>query len=229
MAIFAGFLLSVCLVIPNVAPTLNFMRFYRYSMILLAPLFILGGAYFLGRLKRIRRISSVESKFSLGDTRLLVLTIVLVVFFLFRSGFVNNITGDTPYSYSLDFDRMKASIFFTTGNSLYFVYVPEQDFFGARWLVLQIRNNSLIYVDYGMGITTLNYARAHAANRQNIEYIMNGTQSKPESYIYLRSFNVLGGLVAFYSGYSNLSDLYPSPSQNCRIYSNGASDIYFVP
>jgi uncharacterized membrane protein len=232
MAIFAAFLLLVCIAIPNVAPTLNFLRFYRYAMIFLAPLFILGGAYFLGLFKRIRHISSVKSKFGLRDIRLLMLTILLVVFFLYRSGFVSTVTGDRPYSYSLDFNRMKTSTFFTTGSSLYDVYVPEQDLFGARWLAPRIGNNSLVYADYGMGVTTLiDYA---ALNPQKIDYIINGTQTKPGSYMYLRSFNVLGGMVVEVDsvgsvGSFDLSNLSSSLSQNDRLYSNGASNIYFAP
>lgn len=227
MAVFAAFLLLVCIAVPNVAPTLNFMRFYRYSMIFLAPLFTLGGVYFLGFLRRMSNRPLARPRFVFRNFRLLMMTIVLVVFFLYRSGFVNTVTGDLPYSYSLDFDRMKQSTFFNVGNSLYFVYVPEQDLFGARWLALQIGNSSLVYADYGMGITIL--SSYTTLNHQNIGFIMNGTLSKPESYIYLRSFNVLGGLIPHPQDYLNLSDLSPSLSKNCRIYSNGASDVYFVP
>jgi uncharacterized membrane protein len=122
---------------------------------------------------------------------------------------------------------MKTSALFGAEGSLYSVYVPEQDLFSARWLALQIGNNSLVYADYGMGVTTLiDYT---SLNSQNIDYILNETQSEPGSYVYLRSLNTLGGIVAFRQGYFNLSDLFPSPLQNCRIYSNGASDVYFVP
>jgi uncharacterized membrane protein len=227
MAIFAGFLLAVCLVVPNVAPTLNYMRFYRYSMSFLAPLFILGGLYFLGLFRKILSHNPIRNGFVFRDFRLRVLTIILVVFFLFRSGFVNTVTNDYPYSYSLDFDRMKESTFFVAGGSLYNVYVPEQDLYCAKWLALQISNSSLVYADYGMGVTTLTaFTRL---NRQNIDYITNGTQQKPKSYIFLRSFNALGGLVAIEQGYFNLSALSPSPTQNCEIYSNGASEVYFAP
>jgi uncharacterized membrane protein len=227
MAIFAAFLLLACMAVPNVAPTLNFTRFYRYAMVFLAPLFILGGVYFLGLFRKISMPFPARPKFVFKDFRLVMLTIVLVVFFLFRSGFINNVTGDRPYSYSLDFDRMKTSALFGAEGSLYSVYVPEQDLFSARWLALQIGNNSLVYADYGMGVTTLiDYT---SLNSQNIDYILNETQSEPGSYVYLRSLNTLGGIVAFRQGYFNLSDLFPSPLQNCRIYSNGASDVYFVP
>jgi uncharacterized membrane protein len=227
MAIFATLLLLMCIAVPNVAPTLNFMRFYRYSMIFLAPLFVLGGVYFLGLFRKILNRFPTRHRFVSRDLSLHVVTIVLVVFFLFRSGFVNTVTRGVPYSYSLDFDRMKTSAFFTTGGSIYSVYVPEQDLSSATWLALQIGNRSLVYAEYGMGIVTLiDYT---TLDSENIEYIVNGTQSEPKSYTYLRSFNVLGGIVAYELVYLNLTDLSPSLSQNCEIYSNGLSNVYFAP
>ena len=226
MAIFAAFLLLMCIALPNVAPTLNFMRFYRYAMLFLAPLFILGGMYFLGLFRKILNRSSARPGFAFRDFRLSMLIGLLVVFFLYRSGFVNTVTRGIPYSYSLDFDRMKTSVFFTAGGSLYSVYFPEQDLAGAKWLALQIVNRSLIYADYGMGVTALTYSDLRG---QNASYITNRTQLEPGSYVYLRSFNVLGGLYTSELGYFNLSDLSPSLSQDDKIYSNGLSDSYFVP
>jgi len=227
MAICAAFLLLLCVAVPNLAPTLNFTRFYRYSMIFLAPLFILGGVYFLGLLGKILKPSPSRTRFIIRDFRLLVLTIVLVVFFLYRSGFANTLAGDRPYSYSLDFDRMKTSNIFEIRTVTYNVHVPEPDLFAAKWLAKQIGSNSSVFADYGMGITTLSLYTP--LNRQNMLYIANGTLSTPESYAYLRNLNVLEGIVAVEPGYLNLSDLSPSLSQNCKIYSNGASDAYFAP
>jgi uncharacterized membrane protein len=122
---------------------------------------------------------------------------------------------------------MKTSTFFVEGSTLYDVYVTEQDLFGARWLAPRMGNDSLVYADYGMGVTTLVYYTA--MNAQSIDLIVNVTQTKPGSYVYLRSFNVLKGLVADSVGYFNFSDLSSSLSQNEIIYSNGASEICFAP
>lgn len=228
MAICAAFLLLVCLAVPNVAPAFNFTRFYRATMIFLAPLFILGGMYFLGLFKKIW--NPFRSKFSkpiFRNLRLFLLVIILVAFFLFRSGFVNSVTGDRPSSFSLDFNRMKTSTILELRTGIYGIYVPEQDLFSARWLAPRVGTNSLVYAEYGMGVSTLmDYT---TLNRQNIDNIVNETQAKPESYVYLRSLNVLVGMVADSVGYFNLSGLSSSLSQNDKIYSNGASDIYFAP
>ena len=78
-----------------------------------------------------------------------------------------------------------------------------------------------------MGVTTL--IEYTDPKLENIEYIVNETKSNAGSYIYLRWFNVVGGIIATESGNLNLTDLNSSPAQNCRIYSNGASDVYFTP
>jgi uncharacterized membrane protein len=227
IAICAAFILLVCLAVPNVAPLLNFSRFYRYTMIFLAPFFILGGVYFLGLFRKILNRSLARPRFVVRNFRLFMLTILLVAFFLFRSGSVNTIARALPTSYSLDFDRLKNPVFLGIIGSSYEVYIPEQDFSSATWLVSQIGNNSLVYADYGMGAATLMYT---GLNPQNIDYIMNATQPKPESYLYLRTYNALIGIIdSPVPSYLNLSDLSPPPSQNCRIYSNGASCVYFVP
>jgi uncharacterized membrane protein len=156
-----------------------------------------------------------------------MLTIFLVVFLLFRSGSVNTVTGSLPSSYALDFDRLKDPVFLRVIGSTYSVYVPEQDLSSAAWLASRIVGNPLVYADSDMSVMTLiDYT---TLNRQSIDYIANETQSTPGSYIYLRAFNTLTGIIASPKGYFNLSDLHPSPSQDCHIYSNGDSDIYFVP
>jgi uncharacterized membrane protein len=227
LAMCAAFLLLVCVAVPNVAPTLNFGRFYRYSMVFLAPLFILGGVYFLGLFRKILPPSFTRTRFVIRDFRLLMLATILVAFFLFRSGFVNTVTGDRSYSYSLDFDRMRTSNILEVRMGVYSIFVPEQDLFGARWLALQIGNNSVVYAENYLGIATLiDYT---TLDRQNIRDLLNETQYKPESFIYLRSFNVLGGLIAFAPNYFNLSDLSPPLSLNSIIYSNGATEVNIVP
>jgi uncharacterized membrane protein len=120
-----------------------------------------------------------------------------------------------------------------TSWDIYDIHVSEEDVSGARWMALQIRHSYLVYAEYGRGIFTfIDYATLDSQNiylRARIDYITNETQSKPESYIYLRSLNVLYGRVALPVGHFNLSDSSHSLSQNCKIYSNGASDVYFVP
>jgi uncharacterized membrane protein len=233
MAICAAFILLVCIAVPNVAPLLNFSRFYRYTMIFLAPLFILGGVYFLGLFRKILKHSPARPRFVFRDFRLFLLTFILVVFFLFRSSSVNTVAGGLPSSYPLDFDRWitessgaHALAFWRVIGSVYDVYIPEQDLSSATWLASRIGGNYSVYADNGMVTTLIDYT---TLNPQSIYYIMNETQSKPGSYIYLRTLNAQVGIIASPEGFFNLSDLYPSPSQNCRIYSDGGSDVYFVP
>jgi uncharacterized membrane protein len=183
--------------------------------------------YFLGLFKKAVGHYRVRPRFVFRDFRLCLLTTILVVFFLFRSGFVNAVTGDRPYSWSLDFDRMKTSDNFEVRMNLYGVHAPERDLYSARWLALQNRSSSHVYTDSGMGaITLMEYT---TLKPESIGYLLAGAAPEPGSYIYFRSSSILEDKIAYSQGYLNLSDLSPSPSENCKIYSNGASDVYFVP
>jgi uncharacterized membrane protein len=108
---------------------------------------------------------------------------------------------------------------------LYDVYFPEEDIIGAKWLEGHVKNNSVVYVDYGMSISIIkDYT---ALNEKNL-YIINEMSYKPESYIYLRSLNVLEGkLTSSIGGHFNLSNVFPSQVGDSIIYSNGKSEVYF--
>jgi uncharacterized membrane protein len=240
MSIFAALLLIVLLVVPNLAPTLNFTRFYRFTMVFLAPMFVLGGIYFLGLTKKLVSLTNkivsffrIRHRFSLKGRRLIILVSFLMIFILFRSSFVNTIANGRPDSFSLQFNKMKTMSVAQTNyeSSLYDVYFTESDLSGERWLGSNINNVSLVYVDFGMGAQTLT-GYGHL-NYSQINYISNYlTQGKPGFYFYLRSLNVLEGVVTDPDagvGYFNLVDISPSLSQDDQVYSNGANNVYYVP
>jgi uncharacterized membrane protein len=206
MTISATYILIICLVVPNVAPALNFSRFYRVTMIFLSPLFVVGGIYVLDLLKRIQIPSRLRfGKVTFKGFELLTLVIVLTAFFLFRIGFANYVSGGYPISYSLNFDDMSARALD--------VSIPELDVSSARWLVARTENNSLVYADGNVLRPLIDYTNI---NRDNIVALSNTTQPRANSYIYLSSMNVDEGL-------------YPIPIQSDKIYSNGQSETYFSP
>jgi uncharacterized membrane protein len=182
--------------------------------------------------KKLTSFFRIRHRISLKDRRLVVLVSILIVFFLFRSSFINTITNGRPDSYSLGFNKMKTMTIAQTNyeSSLYDVYFTESDLSGERWLGSNINAESLVYADFGLGPQTL--AGYGHLNPGNIGYISNSTQGKAGSYIYLRSLNVLMGVVSdpvAEIGYFNLTTISPILSQKDHIYSNGANDVYFVP
>ncbi len=229
MVIIAALVLFICLVVPNLAPQLNFSRFYRFTMVFLAPLFTLGGIFFLGLFKRLQSISRIRSKIFFKNMRVIALVFLLCIFFFFRSGCASTISNDRPFSYSLDFNKMKTTtlsqVHYT--SSLYEVYFSESDLSGAKWLFSNINTTSLVYADsYARALPIIDDA---ITNGKTIEYISNNTQAISGSYVYLSSLNVLEGAAhdSVNGGYFNLTDL--SFSKNNQIYSNGANAVYLVP
>jgi uncharacterized membrane protein len=229
MAILSGFLLVLCLVVPDFAPSLNFSRFYAIALLFVAPLFVLGGMYFLGLIGKFFSSSFMRSfKFFRRDLELRIVTLVLVVFFLFQVGFFNHVANGPTYSYSLDFNRIKTSTDPNIRAKILDAFVPEQDFFSARWLGTNIDNKSLVYADYRIGEPILaDYA---SLENQRISYLFNTTELDPRPYyIYLRYLNVREGIIDTATGAFNLSDISTLLARSDTIYSNGESEIHYTP
>jgi uncharacterized membrane protein len=222
LAIIGLLILTMVLVVPNVAPSINFTRFYRAAMIFLAPLFVVGGLYLLDFFKKIRVPSRImSSKVTYRSFEFLILAVILATFFLFRVGFANYISGGYPISYSLSFSDMKMSRMDTI--------IQELDVYSAKWLEAKGENNKLIYVG-GEIRPIICYTNF---NRDSLYFLTNTTKAESDSYIYLSTANIISGLAGSSSEdvtfLFNASDLSPVLAQSDKIYSNGQSEDYYVP
>jgi uncharacterized membrane protein len=230
MAMCAAGLLIICLVVPNIAPALNFTRFYRVTMIFLSPLFAVGGLYLLHLLR-----NKVPSRvrftiFTQRGSGLLLLAVVLSTFFLFSAGFVDYISGGYPTSYPLNFGDVNKLTNLQEKITIFGFYIPEYDISSARWLASRIGNNSSIYADDIGMITLFDYT---SLSQSNTYPLLNTTKPAAGSYIHLRELNVIDRVVSFdwsssYPQY-NISDLFSLIGQSDMIYSNDRSQTYFVP
>jgi uncharacterized membrane protein len=235
ISILSMVLLVLGLVVPNFAPTLNFQRFYQYTLLFLAPFFVLGG---LAIIEFIRNLSShLLSSFRMpifGKLRpaiprnlsLKLLTLLLIVSFLFQVGFVSHVTGSAPISNSLDLDRKKTSNNLGILPGLYEVYLPEQDVFSARWYLRSADPESWVYSDV---ISRNNVLTSYALkNRDRTRILSNITAVEHGAFIYLRYLNIRYNVVATYEGPLNTSEI--SLLGECdTVYSNGASEILRAP
>jgi uncharacterized membrane protein len=227
MAISATTILIICLVVPNVAPALNFDRFYRATLVFLSPLYVVGGIYVFDLFKRIRIPSRIKfSKLTFNGFEMLMLSIILTSFFLFRVGFVNYVSGGYPISYSLNY----RSADLQEKIAILSISIPECDISSARWLVAKIENNPLVYADEVGTATLFDYT---SLSKDNTYPLLNTTQPETGSYVYLRGFNLIGSVVSFdltasYPQY-NISDISAIFIQSDKIYSNGQSEAYYMP
>jgi len=233
ISVLSMLLLVMGLAVPNLAPTLRFERFYQYTLLFLAPFFYFGG---LAIIEFIKYLSSHISSFGmpiLGRLRpaiprnlsLQLLALLLITSFLFQVGLVSHVTGSAPVSHSLDLDREKASNNLVVLESLYEVYIPEQDVFSAKWYLRSADRESWVYADV---ISLANVLTAYGLeNRDKIHAISNTAVLQRGAYVYLRYFNIRHNTMFSY-GMFNTSNVHVL-NQTDTIYSNGASEIRWTP
>jgi uncharacterized membrane protein len=157
-----------------------------------------------------------------------LLCAVLIGYFLSQSGFINCVTGASPLSFSLDYNRIRTSTDPNSANSLSFhtAYIAEQDVFGATWLSKNKGESSMIYADY------LSYCSALTSYglipRQQISSLTNTTILEQGGLIYLGQLNVVNGIMITVTAQFNTSDIYPLLNGTNLIYSNADSEVWFV-
>ena len=138
------FIIVLALIVPYVSSSLNTTRLFQISIILLAPLCIIGGIIVIDYIKRILRVKKVSSY--------KLLSILLVIYFLFNIGFIYQITNDSPISISLsqnnnlNINNKNASMMqgFYIDNG----YLNVQDISTIQWLLFVKDNTSNFYSDY---------------------------------------------------------------------------------
>jgi uncharacterized membrane protein len=231
LLILSSVVLFLSLAVPNVAPALDFSRFYQLSLLSLAPCFVLGGQAFVDSFANLLRRATRRG--FLGNTHkigTILVCAVLVGYFLSQSGFINCVTKAAPLSYSLDFSRIMASRDLSFKVSIYSAYIPEQNFFSAVWLSKHVALESLVYADEGSRHTVL---FSYGSIFTQYLPLSNSTVPVRNSFIYLSSLNVGDGIITYRDWPAlnsfNSSEISPIFQQSDLIYSNGNGEIWHVP
>jgi uncharacterized membrane protein len=233
-------LLIAAVLLPRFAGFLELGRLYQILLMFLSPLFVIGcEALFTSLLAKVKNKKTIDLKDEkIRTTISLVLTfIILVAFFLFQTGLVYEITNDpAPSSFSLSYYRMQNSP----------ILIHESDVFSAQWLSkygdithmptysdsVSIGHVLTSYstIDLGM-IFLLSNTSGIFRHPDLISNVMPTVANT--SYIYLRQYNVLNGIINWDTReniWYNVSEL---PILNNtgvfinKIYSNSDSEIYF--
>lgn len=209
-------LLISCVVVPSFAESMRMTRYYHTLLIILSPLCVLGGKTILGFLKR-ERIRTESCIFAL-------VTIVLVPYFLFQTGFVYEVTGDSSWSLPLSKYRM-GLVPYSQG------FIDEQDVFGAIWLSGKMNiEDTLVHADDMTRITVL--TSYGMIKRDQIERLSNTTKVLAGDAIYLRRMNLVYGVAFAGRGYIenvwNITEVSSVLEDMNKVYSNGGCDIYWA-
>ena len=230
MIILSALLLFLAIAVPNLAPTLNFHRYYAITFLFLAPCFVFGSRIlFLLPKKVLTRITGNRNgrAKSMGVSILLI-GIVVSAYFLSQSGFINHVTGGSPISWTLEWDRIRTSTDIDTKMNFYIDFVPEQDVASATWLSKFMANDALIYSDFtSMDLPLRNYG---LIPDDRLLLLTNETKLEPNSYIYLRYFNVVDGFItpSIYWVFNTTEISSTLNYCNC-LYANGGSMVYGFP
>lgn len=228
LSLASAIILLLCILVPNLALTLNPTRFYAIAILFLAPLFTLGGLFLSNIMvdwaskvfTRIRKINKIK----LGIN---VVTFVLVATFLFQVGFINYVTKDYPYSYALDLNRKEKSNDLSIKTMTHSLYFMDEEFYSSIWLAKTIGNQIKVYTDWNSRYSVLKSYALLTDDR--IVEITNHTTLEPRSYVYFKYITTQLGLIPIPTGYLNFSEVVPNSLNFNKIYSNGISDIYFIP
>jgi uncharacterized membrane protein len=127
--------LLLAIVVPHFANSLEMIRVYHIFLFFLAPFCIVGVKAFFGVLSRL--LTHSKHLTLNKDVGLPFVSMILVIFFLFQTGFIFEVTDDVPLSYALSYDNFA------------YEYVYKQDFIGAMWLSNHINDKITVYGDFG--------------------------------------------------------------------------------
>jgi Predicted membrane protein len=236
-------LILLTIILPNFASKINMTRIFHICLFILSPFCILGGLMifqFLSRVifegfnaltrKVLTRISSLKifltgisiaKKPSTENFLKLITVLILIPYFLLSTGFIFEVTGETPTSMPLSL--YKADWPFHT----------ESEIQACNWLNGAANNNGKVYGDwYGAGFVGCKVSKVSARN------LMNNTKIEGNSFIFLRSWNIengtfyiptykKSGLILDYVSLTN-GYYYKFLNKNDLVYDNGGSKFFYL-
>jgi len=202
----SAFLIAL-IVVPGLANTLNMTRFYHILLFFLAPFCALG----------VDTAVSLVSKKKTEVKASIPLLVLLVPYFLFQTGFMYEVTQSDAWSVPLSKNRMDPIRLYGQ-----FGYTDAYNVFGARWLSnhIVVGHTPIYACSYsrsdlrGYGLIYMGY----------IEILSNTTEIAANGVVYMRSLNVIEGIVVGGRRSWNTSEL-TFLHDLSSIYSNGRSVI----
>jgi uncharacterized membrane protein len=203
-------IIAVNILLPRIADTFLMERFYQTTLIILAPLAVIGGKAVLEFL--------LKQRFKKAYIDGIVIS-VFIILFIFQTGLVYEITGSSTWSLSLSKHRI-------TDIEMYRKFGCINDYYayGAGWLSKNIPSTfTHVYADDYARRTEL---RGYAMIYVSYEHVLsNITQLELGDFVYLNPSNTIGETVVGEKYVWNISDLHYLHDLN-KVYSNGGSEIY---
>jgi uncharacterized membrane protein len=210
--------LLLAIVLPHFASSLEVIRVYHILLFFLAPFCIVGGKAFYGVLSRL--ITHSKQLTLNKDVGLPFVSMILVIFFLFQTGFIFEVTDDVPLSYVLSYDNFA------------YEYVYKQDFIGAMWMAEHFNDKITVYGDFGQ---MRFYGEFPSDDLKLKSFPVSDTgdiRISEGNAIYLRYGNILSNKLytgrSFRPGHEAVIALgnLTSLDSKSKIYNNGGSEVW---
>jgi len=212
-------LLLASVILPNFAAALNLSRIYQVSLIFLSPCFYFGAAEIGGIVQKLGVIfTRKRNTIRIGNS---FVAAILIMYFLFTSGFVWAITLDNPTSVVLDAGRMSNSSVPLVQSYYYNWYIVPGDAAAALWMVSRANSIYLTCADFtSHGHVLTSYGSGGNGPSLSVQGGP-GTCQPATQYVFLSYFNSISsfGWTGTEPFQINLQGLLVEN----RIYSDGAT------
>ncbi len=219
MVLVSATIIAMCIGLPFFSVYLNMSRFYFQALFFLAPFFVFGGVVLF------RLISKQLKRTIKTDTILFFISLILIAYFLFNTGFMYVATGESKETYTLPCLEKE-------GICPDLIYIYDEEVSSAKWLSTNINNESIAYADYNGKWMVL---KSHAP-KVNAYIFSNSTiWILRDTYIYFRQLNTKNKILERsselernyeYIDLQNTSFYKTFITHSNKIYDNGGSYLY---
>jgi uncharacterized membrane protein len=196
-------IIGVNILLPTIADTFLMERFYQTTLIILAPLAVLGGKTIIDFMPKLNFRKLYAS---------LLVFIVFIPLFLFQTGLIYEVAKVQTTS--------PISTYRWTALELYGNIVDEQEVASAQWIPTYANvNNIFIYSD---PVSQTNALTAYGmVGRGRMYTLSNTTTPNSGDFIYLANVSLISKGYIF-----NASQVSPILENQNKIYDNGECEIY---
>ncbi len=162
------------------------------------------------------------------DTALLFVSLIVVYYLLFNTGFMFVVTGETKEAYTLTCLEKE-------GTSADLMYIYDEEVSSAEWLSTNINNDSIVFSDYNSKKMVL---MSYAPHHEVFDFSESTSWDLEDTFFYFRKLNTENKIIES----SNASEynwecidiqktlFYKQNILNCnKIYDNGRSYIFGYP
>jgi uncharacterized membrane protein len=194
-------IIAATILLPRLADTFLMSRFYQTTLIILAPLAVLGGKTII---ELVRKPNLKKSY-----TIILVFTIFIPLF-LFQTNFVFEVAKVRSWSLPLSMYRWN-------NLDLYGYIATDQEVNGAQWILKYANTTVFIYSDMvSRNNVLLSYGMIPPGR---VYYLSNVSRPTSNDLVYLANVNLINEVF-------NASQIVPILADQNKIYSNGECEIY---